>query len=197
MSGVQSFLALLLCLGITALIVPMALKLPAWVEAEIVLAAWWAIWCVALTLFLYSGWLVTHDFHLGPTLDYLGMPTLSDPGRSLLPGDAAKGSHDGGSWGAFTPFAGDTNPLDGCVALLVAILVLPFILLFLVFLVEAAVLLALLLYLLIRGMLAQVANSRLRCRGRPGRSFAFGVLWATLYTAPLAGFVWFVHRLQG
>jgi hypothetical protein len=66
-----------------------------------------------------------------------------------------------------------------------------------VFLAEAAVMVAFVLYLLIRGMLAQVANARLRCRGRMVRSFAFGVLWATLYTAPLAGFVWFVHRLHG
>src|SRR5262245_36989122 len=61
-SGVRSFFALLLCMGVTALVVPMALKLPAWIEAETVIGVWWAIWCVALTLFLYNGWLVTHDF---------------------------------------------------------------------------------------------------------------------------------------
>jgi hypothetical protein len=66
-SGVQSFLVLLLCMGITALVVPMALHLPAWIDAEVVIAAWWVIWCIALTLFLHRGWLVTHDFE-APTV---------------------------------------------------------------------------------------------------------------------------------
>jgi hypothetical protein len=71
---------------------------------------------------------------------------------------------------------------------------LPFII---VFVVQAALLLAFVMYFLIRGMLAQVANSRPRCRQRLGRSLAFGILWATVYTAPLAGLTWLVHRLHG
>jgi hypothetical protein len=165
-------------MGVTVLIVPMALKLPTWIKAEVVLAVWWAIWCIALTLFLYNGWLVTHDFQT---------PTF--PLTALKYDSNARGS-DNFFW---SPFA-DYSAILGCLALLGLIVVLP---LFLVFLVEAAVFLAFLMYLLIRGMLAQVANSRLRCRGQLGRSFAFGVLWATLYTAPLAGLVWFVHRLHG
>ena len=54
-SGLQSFFVLLLCLGVTALVVPMALRFPLWIDFEIVIAAWWVIWCVALTLFLYNG----------------------------------------------------------------------------------------------------------------------------------------------
>ncbi len=184
-SGVQSFLVLLLCMGVTALIVPMAFKLPAWIKAEIVLAAWWGIWCLALTLFLYNGWLVSHDFE---TPQFSGGAVRWDRDR----GDYSRGWWDGFFWGLL--------PMDlegglfGCLALLVLIFVLPFLI---VFLVEAAVMVAFVLYLLIRGMLAQVANARLRCRGQLGRSLAFGVLWATLYTLPLAGLVWFVHWLHG
>jgi hypothetical protein len=186
-SGVQSFLVLLLCMGLTALLVPMALKLSTWIKAEIVIAVWWAIWGFALTLFLYNGWLVTHDFQ---------QPTFSSPTSREAAGDSySRGWWDGFLWGSFPDFSiGDAdNPLLGCLALLVLIIVLPFLL---VFLVEAAVLLAFVMYLMIRGMLAQVANSRLRCRGRLGRAVAFGVLWATLYTLPLAGLVWLVHRLH-
>ena len=185
-SGAQSFLTLLLCMGITALMVPMALRLPVWIEAEIVVAIWWAIWCGALTLFLYNGWLVTHDFK---------QPTFSTPAPSR---DAGKDSYnrgwwDGFFWGSFPDFGGD-DAVVGCLALIVLIILLPFLV---VFLVEAALFLAFVMYLLIRGMLAQVANSRLKCRGRLARAFGFGVLWATLHTAPLAGLVWLVHRFHG
>src|SRR5262249_13254041 len=151
-----------------------------------VIAFWWAIWCVALTLFLYNGWLVTHDFQ---------KPTFSGAAAAKRAESSRQAAWwDGFFWGSLPDFDGDDNPVVGCLVLLLLIVLLPFIL---VFLVEAAVSLAFVMYLLIRGMLGQVANSRLRCRGRPGRSLGFGVLWATVYTAPLAGLVWFVHRLHG
>ena len=50
-----------------------------------------------------------------------------------------------------------------------------------------------LLYFVTRGMLATVINDRHHCRGRSGRALAFAALWATLYTAPLAGVVALVH----
>ena len=37
--------------------------------------------------------------------------------------------------------------------------------------------------------------STAHCRGRLGRALAWGALWATVYTAPLAGAVWFVHHV--
>jgi hypothetical protein len=193
-SGARSFAVLLVCMAVTLLVVPMALKptgleLPVWVEAEIIIAVWWAIWCVALTLFLYNGWLVTHDFQ---------KPQFANPVRQAASArESGKDSYERGWWDGFfwgsLDFGGDDNPIVGCLALLALIILLPFII---VFLAQAAVLLAFVMYLLIRGMLAQVANSRLWCRNRLGRSLGFGVLYATLYTAPLAGLVWFVHRLH-
>jgi hypothetical protein len=179
-SGRQSFLALLACMAITALLVPMVLKLPAWVEAELVVTLWWAIWCVALTLFLYSGWLVTHDFQ---------KPSVASPNLSHQRDSYSRGWWDGYFWGSFPNIGGGGDDLAGCFLLILLIILMPFILLFLA---ETALLLAFVLYLLIRGMLAQVVNSRLRCQGRLARSLAFGVLWATVYTAPLAGLVWII-----
>jgi hypothetical protein len=195
-SGVQSFVVLLLCMGLTALLVPMALNLPVWVEAEIVLGAWWVIWSTALALFLYNGWLVSHDFRQ-PHFSSL-TPAQKDAGATPSQKDAGNDGYHRGWWdGYFTrsllDIRGD-DAIGGCLELIVLIILLPFIV---VFVIEAAVFIVFVMYLLIRGMLAQVANSRLRCRGRPGRSLGFGVLWATVYTAPLAGFVWFVHRLHG
>jgi hypothetical protein len=48
-----------------------------------------------------------------------------------------------------------------------------------------------------RNMLAAVINDRHRCHGNLGRALAWGLLWATVYTAPLAGLVWFVHYVLG
>lgn len=183
-SGFQSFLTLILCMGFTALLVPMALRLPAWIEAEIVVGAWWGLWCIALTLFLYKGWLVMHDFE---------KPTISRPGPAK---DSRSRSAWGNSWWYFPDFGGSGDggeALIGCLALIVLIILLPFII---IFLIEATLLLTFVMYMLIRGMLAQVANSRLGCRGRFGKSLGYGVLWATVYSAPLAGLVWFAHRIH-
>jgi hypothetical protein len=65
------------------------------------------------------------------------------------------------------------------------------------FLIEIAIpVVFFLLYLTVRGMLAHVINDRHRCRGRLGRALAWGLVWATVYTAPLAGMVWLVHAIQ-
>jgi hypothetical protein len=53
-----------------------------------------------------------------------------------------------------------------------------------------------LLYFAIRGMLAHVVNDRHECRGHIARALAWGALWATVYSAPLAGAVWFIHLVH-
>jgi hypothetical protein len=49
------------------------------------------------------------------------------------------------------------------------------------------------LYFAARGMLAGVVNDRHHCRGDLGRSVLWGFAWATMYTVPLVGAVWFIH----
>jgi hypothetical protein len=44
-------------------------------------------------------------------------------------------------------------------------------------------------------MLARVANDRHGCEGDVPRALAWGGLWAAVYTAPIAGVVWVLHRL--
>ena len=141
---------------------------------------------------MYNGWLVTHDFQK-PAFSSLTPTKEGESSRGSAKDSYNRGWWDGFFWGSFPDFGGNDNAIVGCLALVVLIILLPFIL---VFLVEAAIFLAFVMYFMIRGMLAQVANSRRGCGGRLGRSLGFGVLWATLYTAPLAGIVWFVHRLH-
>ncbi|HVK73712.1 MAG TPA: hypothetical protein VM734_10340 [Kofleriaceae bacterium] len=44
-------------------------------------------------------------------------------------------------------------------------------------------------YALVVGALRRVANDRHACEGRLARSIAWGAVWATIYTAPLAAVV--------
>src|SRR5262249_45818826 len=46
---------------LSAALVPMALHLPVWIDAEIVLTIWWAVWFAVLSRFLYTGTRVTDD----------------------------------------------------------------------------------------------------------------------------------------
>src|SRR5690242_14129916 len=64
-SGKASAAWLVICFGLTAVLIPMALHLPRWVEFEIVLGAWWAVWLAVLTWLLFTGKRVTDDHQLG------------------------------------------------------------------------------------------------------------------------------------
>jgi hypothetical protein len=143
---------------------------------------------------LYKGWLVTHDFQK-PQLSSLRPSKPAASSRASAKDSYNRGWWDGFFWVSFPDFSvTDDNPVVGCLLLILLMVLLPFII---VFLIEAAILVAFVMYLMIRGMLAQVANTRLHCRGRLGRSLAFSLLWATLYTAPLGGLIWFIHHLHG
>jgi hypothetical protein len=64
LSGKASAAWLIVCFGLTAVLIPMALHLPRWVEFEIVLAVWWAIWLAVLGHLLYTGQRVTDDHQM-------------------------------------------------------------------------------------------------------------------------------------
>jgi hypothetical protein len=167
---------LVVCLLLTAVLIPMALHLPRWVEFEIVLAVWWAVWFAALTAFLYRGLRVTDDHTLGQPNNWFS-------GWFSSRKEPSGGWWDGFFWGWFIG--------DEVIFLAIAAVVLlgGIWLLF-----EIAIpVLIFLLYFVARGMLAGVANDRHHCRGRLGRSVVWGFVWATAYTAPLAAAVWLIH----
>jgi hypothetical protein len=181
-SGKASALGLVICFALTAVFVPMAVRLPLWVDFEFVVAAWWLIWAGVLARLLYLGRYVTDDHHFGEPRRWFGSFAEDWSISSVLQ------SVSRGFLGGF----------DGCLFALFLIFAFAALLWAAWFVVEiAAPLVAFLLYFLIRAMLAQVLNDNHGCRGRIAAAVGRGVLWATLYTAPLAGVVWLVHRLHG
>jgi len=168
MSGFWTVLVLVLCFVVTAVLVPRVLRLPGWVEAEVILACWWVIWGVALSMFLYRHALVEEDYPQG--------------------GSGGEMSQQYLLW--TTRDSGDSS-VTGCI---VGFLVYLLLIVLIWVLVELVVpLLMVTVYFVVWGMLASVLNTRHRCRGRLWRAAGWGWLWATVYTAPLALVVWVVH----
>jgi hypothetical protein len=185
LSGKAAAAWLVFCFALTAALIPMALRLPRWVEFEIVLALWWALWLGVLARLLFTGQRVTDDHVLGAPRNWFA---------SRSPKRKEKKDSDGGWWDGFFWGMFWGEELEAIVLVLLALAVLVGVIWFLF---EVAIpVVAFLLYILARGMLAQVINDRHHCRGRLGRALAWGTLWATVYTAPLAGAVWFVHYVH-
>jgi hypothetical protein len=184
LSGKASAAWLVACFVFTAILIPMVVRLPRWVDFEVVLCIWWAVWLVVLTRLLFTGHQVTDDHSMPEPRDW-----LSRLQRNRA--SAWDGLGDGFPWiGMF---------IDAEACLFGVLIVVGFIILLgLIWVViEVAIpALVFLLYLVARGMLAQAVNDRHDCRGNPGRALAWGVLWATVYTAPLGGVVWFVHYVH-
>jgi hypothetical protein len=143
----------------------------------VVLGLWWLVWTIVLAWLLYTGRSVTDDHAMRPP----------HPRRLLR-------------WFEWIGDVGGVDLGDGVVeGLVLGLLLLVAAILFVLaawLLVELAVpALALILYLVIRGMLARVANDRHGCEGHLSRAVAWGALWAVVYSAPIAGLVWVLHRL--
>ena len=64
-SGKTSAAFLIASFALTAALIPMAVRLPLWIDFEIVLAVWWVIWACVLARLLYVGRPVSDDHSLG------------------------------------------------------------------------------------------------------------------------------------
>jgi hypothetical protein len=176
LSGKTAALVAGLSFALTAVLLPVALSLPRWLEIEVVLAAWWLLSALGFAALLHRG------FHLVD--DYVYFAPWNRPSSA---GEAAHLGAEGCS--GYAP-----DDLEGClIGLLFALLAA------LLFgaawlLVEiAAPLLFLLVYLLVTRALTRVARDRHDCRGAPARALAWGALWATIYLLPLAALAYGIH----
>lgn len=194
-SGSWSAIALLVLFVAVAVILPLALHRSAWVEAEIVVGAWFLIWTGILTWLGYTGRTVEQDWAPfrsprrlfgrggGPSgrsgaLDALPYVDLSGVGVPDLSG----GDGDGlGCLGAIVVGFVAIAAIAALVALLYFTIgyVIP--------------LVAIGLYTLVRAMLNHVAARGHVTRGDLALSFARGAIWAALYSAPLAVAIWLLH----
>jgi hypothetical protein len=175
-SGKWTVFWLLVCLIITALLIPLVLKKPLWVELEIVVVVWWLLWGVVLTKLLYKGEQIADDHQQHKARDWFGLNKE---------GSGSSGPDLGG--------CGPGVDAEGCLVLLGLIVAL-----FLVWiLIEFALpILFFMLYFLIRGMLVHAVHDKPQCQGNWSMAAFRGFLWATIYTAPLAGTIWLVHYMQ-
>jgi hypothetical protein len=182
-SGKMAAAWLVICLLLTAILIPMAVRLPLWIDFEIVMVVWWAIWFAVLTRFLYRGLRVVDDHGLQQPRNWFSGCFSSNKNKSEKQNLSSGNWWDGFFWGWWLG--------DELVCLVIAVVVLLGAI-WLLFEVAIPVLIFLL-YFVARGMLAGVVNDRHHCRGNFGRSVLWGFTWATMYTLPLAGVVWFIH----
>jgi len=196
-SGRWSAIFLLILFVAVAVVLPLALHRSAWVEAEIVVAAWFVIWTAVLTWLGYSGRTVDEDwggFHRPRRLFGRGG---GSSGGSSLPTDALPYVDLGGLGLPDFGGGGDDGGL-GClgaiVALVVVIAAVAAIVVLLYFTIGYVIpLVVLALYTIVRAMLNHVAARGHVTRGDLALSFARAAIWAAFYTAPLAIAILLLH----
>lgn len=170
-------IGILAALGFTAATVPFAFHLPRWVEAELVVAAWWTIWSIVLAVIAYRGAKVADDHR---------------PGSGRVVELTSKGTSKWSSKWSWI-FEGASDP-EGCALALLILAVVGVALLgawLVVELVAPAVFIV-----AYRGVVRALAKAHAaNTRGNVVRSTLSGMGWAALGTAPLAVLVAIVHTL--
>ncbi len=186
LSGRVTALSVLGAFVVAASVLPLALKLPAWVEVELVVSALFLLLWGTLAGLLYSGYRLREDHAI--VLPWGGSAATrpaaknggSSPGKGCDPGCSG---------------CGDV-PVDaeGCGVIVVIALALGAALalswLVLELLVPIVFYAA---YELLVRSIGRVANDRHGCEGSLARSLGWGGLWAGIYTVPLALVVFAVH----
>lgn len=180
----------------SAVLFPVALKLPRWAELEVVLGAWWGLVTLVLSVLLYRGYRLKDDW------------AFTSPLRSLFVAEPPK---HGGSPSRSTPTKSSggsgCDPLSGCDLgcsvpdegfLVVLGAIVAAVLLAGAGWVLVEIALPIVLFAAYTGILAalkRVAHDRHGCEGNFLRAVSWGALWAGLYMLPLAVVVWVVHMV--
>ena len=174
-SGVWTATLLLACMFVAAITLPGLLHLPRWIEAEVVIVVWWAVWTTTLGVLLYRGFRLSDDHVLAlPRAPWARSEESKRKANDVA--DALSGCDPTGGVDA-----------DGCAVVAVVVVLLIASLAAVWLLVELAVpALFFLAYLLVRTSLARVANDHHGCEHRLGRALWWGTVWASAYALPLA-----------
>ncbi len=179
-SGRSSALVLLGALALSALAIPLAGKLPVWVEFEIVLAVWWVTWVATLAHLLYHGRRVSDDYAWRSSRNWFSGQGTAE-GHAA--GEVGHGCADLGM--------GAEGCQEGFLIIVAFFLLLGAAWLLLEIAIPAVGFLA---YVLVRGMLARIANDKHDCKGHADRALLWAAAWSTVYVVPLAAAVWGVHE---
>ena len=197
-SGRWSAVLLLVLFIAVAVVLPLALHRSAWVEAEIVVGAWFLIWTAVLAWLGFAGRTVDEDwgtFRPPRRLFGRGGSRGTDGGTGVL--DAAPyvdlssvglPDFDGGG------DDGGLGCLGAILAVVVAVAAIAAIVALLYFTIGYVIpLIVIALYTIVRAMLNHVAARGHVTQGDLPASLARGAFWAALYTAPLAIAIWLLH----
>jgi hypothetical protein len=193
LSGSATALVVIASLAGSAVLLPASVKLPRWIEAEMVLGLWWLIVGVALTVLLYRGFRLRDDFVYFAPWD---RPSAGADGgdKGAKDGGAAKGGaakSAGSGWGL--EGCGDA---EGCAGgLVVAVALAAAFGAAWIFVELLMPLIFFLMYWLFMRAIGRVARDRRGCEGDLGKSLGSGALWATIYVAPIAALTWAIHAL--
>jgi hypothetical protein len=211
LSAKNTVLAVAISMLVAAVLVPVRLKLPHWLESELVLAAWWAVLAATLALLLYRGSGLVDDYHYRPprilhsqSLAGSGAGEGSTPARGAARksrrGKRIRGKAKRDKSGL--SLLEMLNPLNwleaGEAFVVVAVVAVALLAAFAVawLLVEALLpLVFVAVYYLLRRALARAAADPRDCRRRPARSLFWGAVWSAIYVVPLGLLVWGVHAV--
>jgi hypothetical protein len=177
----------------TASLAPAALKMPPRIEAEWVIAGWWALGAAALATLIYRGAHVVDDHELVFRGALPSAGHRSTEGRRRV-----QSAPNGASWGdpsgwiepsGCTDFSG-----DGCAGILAGVaLVLAVYVASLVVVDFVAPLLFFLFYTAVLRATRHVTTRHVASRGRLGAAVAQGAIWAAVYVLPLTVLVRLIH----
>ena len=181
-------LLVIACLSFTSTVLPFAVHLPRWVEAEVVLAAWWMTWAVVLAVLAYRGRPLDETHRLDIRGPFASFPSSTAP--SVEPAVAAPARSRWFEWLDL----GSAADLEGCLFVVAAALLVGVALLAAWVVVElAAPAVFFLAYLgIARALRRALAASH---RGDALRSGLHGAFWATAYVAPLGAVIAIAHAL--
>ena len=176
-------LVVLLSFAASAVLLPASLHLPRWLEAELVLGAWWSTVATVLAVLLYRGFRLRDD--------YVYFAPWNRPAKG---GGAAQGaSHASVSGCSDLSGCGDAGG-EGIAVVIVVIVALGAAFGAAWVLVELALPMAFfVMYGLFMRAIGRVANDRHNCHGELARAIGWGALWATVYMVPLALFTLALH----
>jgi hypothetical protein len=180
-----------LCFAASAVLLPATLRLPRWLEAELVLGLWWLIVMAVTTTLLYRGFRLRDDFVYFAPWDRPSAP--SEASGEKLASSPKRGGKTGSWLDGISPLDGLADA-EGCLVLLAGIVFAGLALGAAWVLVELALpVIFLFMYALFMKAIGRVANDKHDCQGALSRSLGWGAFWATVYVVPIALIAWLLH----
>lgn len=171
-------LGVLAALAFTAAAVPFALHLPRWIEIEVVIGLWWAMWSVVLAVIAYRGTRIDDDHRANGSANAAKAVDL--PNEPVKP-----------KWSWL--LEGIADP-EGCLIAIVVLAVVGIAMLGAWLVVElAAPAVFVVAYRCVVKALAKAHAAN--ARGDAPRAALTGMGWAAAHTAPLAAVVALAHAL--